>query len=318
MFDLSLELPRSYGKHRAGWSYALDCLRGLHAASGVRMISFAEKKFVFGSDPGDAKNGYEELTAPWVGVVHCPVVTPSWFNPELSPADYFGLDHVRRALAHCIGLYALSTPLAQWLRGHFDGPVEVLLHPTEMVDRVFDPQAWCRAPARRVVQLGYWLRRLNAIWALDLPAHFEKALVGVSQQRQKAMLRLERTILGLQCDDADVTWYGMLSNEAYDELLAGSIVFIDFYDTSANNAIIECIARGIPVVCPPHRAIIDYLGEGYPLYFSSYEQAAEMCASDAAIVQAHQYLMESGVRAGVGADRFVADVEASRIFGLTR
>ena len=317
MFDLSEDLNRRYGNHRAGWVYALDCMRELHSDHGTKVISFVEKKFVFGSEVGEARNGFQQIHEPWIGFVHCPLVIPIWFNHDYSPEQFFRQDNFQQAMRHCVGLYSLSTPLAVWLRERFPGPVDVVLHPTELVARTFSTKNWCRRRARKVIQLGFWLRRLNAIWNLPLPGNYTKVIVGVNQPWQKNMLYLEREILGEAHDDGDVTWHGLLSNEAYDELLTSAIVFIDFYDTSANNAIVECIARGIPVVCPPSQAVVDYLGAEYPLYFRSYLHAAELCMDDVMIERAHMYMMESGIREAISPRRFIENLRMSAVFRNT-
>ena len=314
MFDLSADLNRHYGNHRAGWAYALDCMRELHSDRGTKVISFVEKKFVFGSEVGEARNNFQNVEEPWVGFVHCPVVIPSWFNYDYSPAQFFQQANFQRALQHCVGLYSLSTPLAEWLRRHYAGPVDVVWHPTELVDRTFDPLVWSRRATRKVVQLGFWLRRLNAIWNLALPSNYAKCVVGINQPWQRDMLYLERAVLGETHDDNDVMWYNLLGNAAYDELLSSAIVFVDFYDTSANNAVVECIARGVPVVCPSNRAIVDYLGADYPLYFRSPLHAAELCQDDLQVRRAHEYMMESGIREAVGPQRFIDDLRASTVF----
>lgn len=58
-----------------------------------------------------------------------------------------------------------------------------------------------------------------------------------------------------------------LNNFEYDELLSNCIVFIDFVDVAASNSIVECIARGTPLLVPKLPAIVEYLGEDYSLYF---------------------------------------------------
>lgn len=317
MFDLSADLDRHYGNHRAGWAYALDCMRELHSDHGTKVISFIEKKFVFGSEVGEARNGFQQIHEPWIGFVHCPLVIPTWFNHDYSPEQFFRQEHFQQAMRYCVGLYSLSTPLATWLREQFSGPVDVVLHPTEPVPRTFSASSWRKRSKRKVIQLGFWLRRLNAIWNLPLPRNYIKTIVGVNQPWQKNMLYLEREILGESHDDGDVMWHGLLSNDAYDELLTSAIVFVDFYDTSANNAIVECIARGIPVVCPPNQAVVDYLGAEYPLYFQSYPHAVELCTDDVMVERAHTYMMESGVREAIGPRQFVESLRMSTIFKNT-
>lgn len=41
------------------------------------------------------------------------------------------------------------------------------------------------------------------------------------------------------------------------------------FNSSANNTILECIARNTPIIVRTNPAIVEYLGENYPLYFES-------------------------------------------------
>ena len=61
-----------------------------------------------------------------------------------------------------------------------------------------------------------------------------------------------------------VSW---LENAAYDALLTRNIIFLELFDASANNAIIEAIARDVPVVVNRHPAVVEYLGADYPLFY---------------------------------------------------
>jgi len=310
--NLSDDLGRFFGNHRSGWSYALECLRPLHDPKGVRVVSFVEKKFIFGTEAGEAMNSFVNVSEPWIGFVHCPVHVPAWFNGTYSPKLLFQDKNFQDALRNCVGLFSLSTPLGNWLKKNFDGNVDIVLHPTESGALPFNLPSYRSSRKKRVVQLGFWLRRLHAIWELDLPAkQYAKCVVGVNQPWQKDKLRLERRVLGLSHQDEDVYWFNLLSNREYDRLLSESIVFVDFYDTSANNAIVECIARAVPVICPPNRAIVDYLGEDYPLYFRDYHHATELCQDLAAISRAHDYLKDVEVRDRVSALRFVESVGES-------
>ena len=60
-----------------------------------------------------------------------------------------------------------------------------------------------------------------------------------------------------------------LSNADYDEMLSQNIVCIDVFNSSANNTVLECIVRNTPILVNRHPAIIEYLGEDYPLYFNN-------------------------------------------------
>jgi hypothetical protein len=57
-----------------------------------------------------------------------------------------------------------------------------------------------------------------------------------------------------------------VSNVEYDSLLSESVVAIRLRDASAVNTIIECIVRDTPIVVNKIPAVVELLGEDYPLY----------------------------------------------------
>jgi hypothetical protein len=76
--------------------------------------------------------------------------------------------------------------------------------------------------------------------------------------------------------------------EEYDELLTKNIIFIDFFDAAANNAIVECIIRHTPIIVNKVGGIEEYLGEKYPLYFSNLDEVPNLL-TDEKIIEAYQY-----------------------------
>jgi hypothetical protein len=59
-----------------------------------------------------------------------------------------------------------------------------------------------------------------------------------------------------------------LPNEEYDKLLCENIIFINLVDASAVNTLLECIVRNTPVIVNKHPAVVELLGEDYPLYYT--------------------------------------------------
>ena len=66
------------------------------------------------------------------------------------------------------------------------------------------------------------------------------------------------------CNSVDII--EALTNEEYDDLLTKNIVFIKLVDASTVNTILECIVRNTPIIVNPHPAVIELLGDDYPLY----------------------------------------------------
>lgn len=69
--------------------------------------------------------------------------------------------------------------------------------------------------------------------------------------------------------NSSVDFIEKLSNDDYDKLLTENIVFINLVDASAVNTVIECIIRDTPIIINNHPAVVELLGENYPLYFNS-------------------------------------------------
>jgi polysaccharide pyruvyl transferase WcaK-like protein len=89
-----------------------------------------------------------------------------------------------------------------------------------------------------------------------------------------------------------------ISNDEYDKYLSENIVFINLVDSSAVNTIIECIVRNTPIIVNKHPAVVELLGETYPLYFTSSsnnyfkinKQVEDIFENPNNIFKAHQYL----------------------------
>ena len=97
-------------------------------------------------------------------------------------------------------------------------------------------------------------------------------------------------------DAISVDVIDFLENEAYDDLLSENLVFIDLYDTSANNTVIESIARGTPIVVCRHPAVEEYLGSDYPLFFDELDQVPKLLMDASRIEAAHQMLKQDEIR----------------------
>jgi hypothetical protein len=59
-----------------------------------------------------------------------------------------------------------------------------------------------------------------------------------------------------------------LSNEEYDEMMTKEILYIQLVDASTVNTVIECLVRNTPILINKHPAVVEILGDDYPLYYS--------------------------------------------------
>lgn len=82
---------------------------------------------------------------------------------------------------------------------------------------------------------------------------------------------------------------GMVDNDEYDDLLSRNVVFLNLVECSAANTIIECIIRDTPIILNRLPAVVEYLGEDYPLYYDKIDEIGDLLQDDK-IREAHHYL----------------------------
>jgi len=251
---------------------------------------------------------------------------PRWFHFEEAPQTIFSKTIWQSSLSQCQGFFTFSEYHAAWLREQTGLPVSVLVHPTEIPERQFDFERFLANPRKKIVQIGWWLRRLSAIYELPLardnalnyqklrlvPLFFDNA-----DAYLKGLIKKEMAILGLTLPDRfrENTAEEMhLSNSEYDELLCCNLAFVYLYDANANNAVIECIARATPLLVNPLPAVVEYLGKDYPLYFDDLQEAVAKSLDLDLIGQAHEYLKKCPTRAKLAQDYFLQALIDSDVY----
>lgn len=334
--------------HRSGWKFVISLLEQLHNEQGVLFDGFIENNFAWRHRQAGVRSthflelakheGFMDLLTtseekgitpyqkPWVGFIHNPQNMPSWFHYQFSPQTIFAKDIWKRSLPYCIGLFTLSNYHADWIREQTKKPVSALIHPTEIPERIFDFDLFLSNPDKKVIQIGWWLRKLNAIYQLPLqksnPLGYRKIrlIPGFSDNSDdhlKMLMEKEINIYHLQIEEKftqNTTEIQHVSDDDFDRLLSKNIVFIDLYDTNANNTVVECIARATPLLINPHPATIEYLGEEYPFFFTDYEEAAEKALNLELIHKTHQYLKGCSTRFKLEGSYFLDTFKESEVY----
>jgi predicted O-methyltransferase YrrM len=255
------------GAHRSGWPWVLNLLKPMDKENTVILDDFVERTFGKNSNPKPWKHG-------WVGIFHHPPDMPPWFRKEDQPGSIIKRKEFRESLPFLRGGVALSHHLGQYLLRHLRVPIVVLKHPTETPELKFTWQAFCDNQYKRAVQIGWYLRNTHAIYQVDMPNWIIKTHL-------KQSARWVRTAHELIKNNADTRRRAMvgkvdvlqdLPNHAYDTLLSENVVFLELIDSSANNAVIECMVRNTPMIVNRHPAVVEYLGPNYPLYYDDISQ----------------------------------------------
>ncbi len=227
---INLRGQKTFPFQRSGWDYALGALTPLHHDAGIHFDGFIEREFAwkhkFNVRPAHVllkmklestfdilatseERGIVPYRQPWIGVVHNPPNMPTWFHFDESPQAIFAKDIWKRSLETCVGLFTFSEHTASWLREQTGKPVSSLIHPTEAPPIGFDFERFERNSRKTILQIGWWLRKLTAIYQLpigvDNPMGYRKIrlvphFIPNAHAHLSRLIERERQILGVTID----------------------------------------------------------------------------------------------------------------------
>lgn len=309
----------AFYSHRSGWDYVMTQMFGYHNDNGIMFDGFLENAFAWRKEEY-IKNKIIPYKKPWIGVFHNPPNMKPWFTDNASCANMMVNDrYFIESLRSCKGLYVLSEYHARYLREVIKRvPINVLYHPTEIPDVLFDFDNFIDNKEKKLYNIGWWQRKLNSFYQLESP--FTKIRLLPNNRCSETIERLsriERAIYNINLSQKQIDSVNLVNhieNDIYDIELSKNIVFLDLYDSSANNAIIECIARGTPILINKHPAVIEYLGENYPFYYHDYKEAENKLNNLDLIQETHQYLTNPQIVNKIKIETFLQEFERSSIY----
>ncbi|MCU0287891.1 MAG: hypothetical protein MUF15_16055 [Acidobacteria bacterium] len=287
-------MEANYGRHRSGLKYGLSFLSGLHNPNGVLLDAFIERTFCW--HPA----GIKPHTNPWVGFIHVPPHVPGWFIYNQANDAIFKTKAWQDSLAFCKGIFVFSNYHKVNLEKKLNIPIHNLFFPTEIPKIQWRWENFQANPEKKIIQVGWWLRKLHAIYQLP-KTDYTKIFLNVEHQCVPSLMQIERNILMKEGTFHDEMYetaksINFLPDEEYDRLLSENIVFIYLYDASANNTVTECIARNTPILINPIEPVIEYLGKDYPFYYRSLEEAAAKAQDLDLVLKAHRFLVNHPIK----------------------
>ena len=137
---------------------------------------------------------------------------------------------------------------------------------------------------------------MSSIYLIKIPENYKKIwLTGTKNfvrctsliNNEIDYLKLNKNFINI--DSVDMRY--LEDYTEYDTLLSKNIVFINLFDASANNTIVECIIRNTPIIVNKLPAIVEYLGNDYPLYFNTLNDVNDILENKKLIFKAHKYLV---------------------------
>lgn len=274
------------GVHRSGWPYAMQALAPLMSPGApVLLDDFVERTFLF-----DAfrRQGIVHRS-PWIGICHHPLKPPAGFGLGLkdlarSPAWQASLPQLKLVVV-------LVKHLAPKLRRMWGVPCLVLRHPSGTPGLTWSPQAFQRNPRKQLIQVGAYLRNTQAIRQVAVPPWLHKVRLNQPAFWIPLFDARCRELFADRPERGTVSELAHLDPGAYDRLLSENLVFLELIDASANNTIVECIARNTPVVVNRLPGPEFYLGPDYPLFYDRIGEV-EALLTPGRIAAAHAYLKQ--------------------------
>ena len=281
-FNIGSQLTNDYGQHRSGWKYVIseisNRIKDCDFKNSIYFDTFLESTFCWGKN--NKTNVYNK---PWSCIIHNPPNIPKWFQYEQSFESICKKKNFLKSLPYLKKIITLSDYNTKYYSRHplikkYNIPIYTLYHPTQIPDIKFDYDKFIGNDNKKIIQIGWWLRKLHSIFRLPDIKGYNKVALGIKDRLSKHMFKLENKYEfknKINLFKGDVELLDRVNDDEYDELLSKNIVFVEMYDSSANNLVIECIARNTPILINPVGGVVDYLGKDYPFYFESLKEATK-------------------------------------------
>jgi len=249
----------------------------------------------------------------WTGFVHNVIAYPDGpdYKHKYGDSTLVPLNRLRgnatweANLPRCCGLFTFSNATADYLGTITNVPVVAIPHPVDPPRVFFSPDRFFANRERRLVTVGQWMRRLHSI--CELTTTLPRAVVQAGLEWAE-----DYAVLKDKCGDLiEVVDY--LSEDSYDNLLSENIVFLDLYDVAASNTILQCIVRHTPVLVRDLIGAREYLGNDYPLFFLTIDEASRKANDVLLLMEGHEYLAELP-KSHLTPTGFISALASSRLY----
>jgi hypothetical protein len=291
-YNINIDYIDQYDRtnvHRSGWKFVVDNLSSeICSYNNVKCDLYIDKTFHWDKQ-FMINNNVIPYKENWIGFIH-----HTLYNDEggYNCINLFKCPEFIDSLKSCEGLIVLSKYLKQQIinlatvNNIILPKINVLYHPTMFVseDNFWNPLLW----KGEVIQIGSWMRDLSAIYKLKYKKKY--VLVGKKMENKYISFTNNTNIPKYENNDYPVNIIEYLENDNYDLLLIKYIVFLYLYDASAVNTIIECIIRNTPIIINKLPAVVEYLGEKYPLYYTNIDDVPKIITNKDLIIKGHKYL----------------------------
>ena len=169
---------------------------------------------------------------------------------------------------------------------------------------------------KTIVFLGSQYRCPSIIYKLNVPDFTKIWLPGRTESYSRQILNEECIEYNIKLTDEELNSVTIkqLNDIEYDDLLINSYVILNQFTSSANNALLECIALNIPIFCNRLPAVEEYIGKDYPLFFENIEDLEKLIYNAEKIKKGYEYIVNMNEhKKKLELDTFIHDILNSNI-----
>lgn len=307
-------LIQNVTSHRYGWRYVdSELSKYFNNKDGVILSTYGDCNYFF--VPNFNINGKQ-----WVGISHLTPVNTDIYYKNCDINHLKTNPTFKNDLKTCRGMFVLSEymkPIVEDIFkecGYPDIPVDVIYHPMISEPPYFNPNNI--GNIKRIISLGSQLRMNTTIYKLNMPGYKKMWLSGRSRETSISLLNQEIHEFKVYVSDEESKSVELakLSDEEYDEVILNSYIIIHQINASANNALLECIVKNIPVFLNRLPAVEEYIGSEYPLFFTNIKDLEDKLKDVELIKKAYEYIVNSTkIKELISINRFIKDIANSKI-----
>jgi hypothetical protein len=277
------------GEWRGGWIDVIDHLYKTNIITDeerdIYFFDIIESEFIFPKSRSRKKEFIIEKK--WIGMIHITETIP---NLDTYKNFSFSLDDLLinkcfiKNLKNCIGLITFASNIRDKIISYnLNVPVIFLKHPIDQNNLIkFNLNKFQNNLNKNVILLGQQLRKFTSIYKLK--TKYEKKIFPGTKKYFKHIrnkTREEAKFFNYKINVDSIEMIYLDKYKDYDNMLVSNIIFMDMFDTGANNAVLECIARNIPFFINRVGGIFDYLGYDYPMYFNKLSEVEDILNDNA-------------------------------------
>jgi hypothetical protein len=289
-----------WNHHRGGWRFVVKLIaEQLHRNDGTRFVTAVEDELF----PGSAHYA-GPIREPWVGFIH-QVPKHALNFPDLE--RLLKLPSWQESIPNCLGLWTLTKYQRRYLQSKgVDVEIASLYYPGEIPEVRFSLQKFLRSCNKKLLFVGAFLRNFQAFYDLKVASYQKVLLIDdeiVNHMRKKEVASNETVVVLDRVSDSD-----------YDQLLRDNIVFLNVFDSGASTTVVECIIRRTPILTNRVGGLVEYLGDDYPLYYNTLDEAAAKAEDLDLIQKASEYLDHHWLHGKLTGSYFLRSLQESTIY----